>query len=252
MICIVASMKDIASRNIAENLLSMVKWRRNGSVYERNDMLLYFIEDEHIFHDNVDKEIEALGYEIKTIVFASRHASAARKKTLSVHAIGNFGKAEYGGIDKTLIPCNPLLMRDALGILKDIAPSAYEVCYEATHHGPYLEKPCFFIEVGSTEAEWRDARACRAVAEAILHMEEKKYGVAIGIGGGHYAPRFTDVALEKGVAFGHIAAKYAIEHLNEEMLRKMIDATPACEKAYFHGENKKIKEMLNGMGLIIS
>jgi len=114
-------MKDIASRNIAENLLSITKWKEKGNIYERDDMLLYFIDDEHIFHDDVDREIEALGYTIDTIIFASRHASVAKKKTLSIHAIGNFGKAEYGGRDKTLIPCSPILMRSALHILKEMA-----------------------------------------------------------------------------------------------------------------------------------
>jgi len=252
MICIVASMKDIASRNIAENLLSITKWKEKGNIYERDDMLLYFIDDEHIFHDDVDKEIEALGYTIDAIIFASRHASVAKKKTLSIHAIGNFGKAEYGGRDKTLIPCSPLLMRSVLQILKETAPKEYQVCYEATHHGPYLEKPCFFIEVGSTEAEWRDKKACRVIAEAILQMEEKNYEVAIGIGGGHYAPRFTDMALEGRIAFGHIAAKYAVEHLNEEMLKKMVDATPDCKKVCFHGKYERIEEIIRKTRLSIS
>ena len=248
MICVVASKKDIASRNIAKFLLSMEKWKE-GKIYEREGMLLYFINDEHIFHDYVDEEIENFGYEIDTIVFASRHASAAKKKTLSIHAIGNFSKAEYGGRDETLVTCNPLLMRNALELLKEKNLKGYEVCYEATHHGPYLKKPCFFIEVGSTEKEWRDEKACRAIAETILEMEEKKYEIAIGIGGGHYAPRFTDIALERNIAFGHIAAKYAVPYLNEEMLKKMIKATPGCKKAYFHGEYGGIEEMLKKLGV---
>ena len=250
MICIVASKRDIASMNIAKFLLLLEKWKDKGKLYVREDMVLYFIDDEHIFHDNIDEEIEKLGYSVNTIVFASRHASAAKKKTLSVHAIGNFGNAEYGGKDSTLIPCNPLLMRNALHLLIEKGLEKYEVCYEATHHGPYLKKPCFFIEVGSTEKEWQDEKACKALAEVILEIEERNYEVAIGIGGGHYAPRFTDIALEKGVAFGHIAARYAVQHLNKEMLQKMIEATPSCKRVYFHGEYDKIKRMLTEMGIL--
>lgn len=248
MLCIVISKEDIASNNIGEHLLSLEKWKRKGNIYFNNEKMIYFIEDTHIYHDNIDEEIEALGYKVSTIIFASRHASMARRKTLSVHAVGNFGKAEYGGKDATLIPCNPLLMRNALQLLKEKELEEYEVCYEATHHGPYLKKPCFFIEVGSTEREWRDEKACKAIAETILEIEEREYEVAIGIGGGHYAPRFTDIALEKGVAFGHIAAKYALP-LNEEMLIKMVEATPNCKKAYFHGEYKEIKEILTKIGI---
>ena len=252
MICIVISKQDIASMNIAKLLLSMERWKEKDGIYLNDGKMLYFIEDVHIYHDNVDKEVESLGYSPNTIIFASRHASIAKKRTLSIHAIGNFSKAEYGGKDTTLVPCNPLLMRDALELLKEKGLEEYETCYEATHHGPYLEKPCFFIEVGSTEKEWKDERACRAIAETILEMEERQHEIAIGIGGGHYAPRFTDMALEKDIAFGHIAAKYAVPYLNEEMLRKMIEATPGCKKAYFHGEHKEIKEMLRKMNVEIN
>jgi len=249
MICIVISREDIASKNIAKFLLSMEKWKEKNNVYISEGKFLYFINDTHIYHNNVDKEIEALGYEIDTIIFASRHASAAKKKTLTVHAIGNYGKAEYGGRDRTLVLCNPLLMRSALELLAEKNIEGYEVCYEATHHGPYLEKPCFFIEVGSTQEEWNDKKACKAIAEAILQLERKEYEVAIGIGGGHYAPRFTEIALEKNIAFGHISARYAIQHLDAEMLEKMVASTPHCKKAYFHGNYPDVKEILEKIGI---
>ena len=252
MICIVASKKDVASMNIAKFLLSIEKWRKKGKIYIKENMMLYFIEDEHIYHDNVDDEIEALGYSIDTIIFASRHASMAKRKTLTVHPVGNFSKAKYGGKDATLILCNPLLMKKGLELLKEKSLKGYEVCYEATHHGPYLKKPCFFIEVGSTEREWKDEKACKTVAEAILQMEEEKATISIGIGGGHYAPRFTEIALEKNVAFGHIAAKYAVKHLSYEMLRKMVEATPNCSKAHFHGDFEEIKEMVKKQGISIT
>lgn len=244
MICIVISKKDIASVGIGKKLLSMERWRERGKFYLNENFLIYFIDDLHIYHDNVDEEIKKSGYNVSTVVFASRHASKAKRKTLSVHAIGNFGKAEYGGIDGEIVKCNPLLMRNALALLKEKNLDEYEVCYEATHHGPYLKKECFFIEVGSTEKEWRDDKACSAIAETILNIEEEKYEVAVGIGGGHYAPRFTDIALEKNIAFGHIVARYAIANINEKMIAKILDATPGCKKAYFHGKYDEIERVL--------
>lgn len=243
MLCIIISKEDIASMNIAKWLLSLEKWKDREKIYINEEKLIYFIDDMHIYHNDVDKEIESLGYSIDTIIFASRHASVAEKKTLTVHPIGNYSKAEFGGKDSELVPCNPLLMRNALQLLKEKNLEKYEVCYEATHHGPYLKKPCFFIEVGSTEKEWNDERACKAIAETILEMEERKYDVAIGVGGGHYAPRFTEIALEKGTAFGHIAAKYAVKYLNDEMFDKMVNATPNCKKVYFHGKYPEIEEI---------
>mgnify|MGYP001136811958 CR=1 FL=1 len=49
------------------------------------------------------------------------------------------------------------------------APEGYEVMYEATHHGPTdIPLPSCFIELGSTEKEWNDRIAARAVAQAVL------------------------------------------------------------------------------------
>ena len=33
----------------------------------------------------------------------------------------------------------------------------YKLTLECTHHGPLIEKPCVFIEIGSTETEWEAA-----------------------------------------------------------------------------------------------
>lgn len=236
--------------NIARFLLSLATWEREtDSFYRSGEKVMYFIDDLHIYHDGVDRELSASGYPVDVVVFASRHASEAQRKTLTVHPIGNFGRAAYGGREETLVPSAPLLMRSALGFLKETRVEGYEVCYEATHHGPSLETPCFFIEVGSTEREWQDERACRAIAETILAMEEEPCEVAIGIGGGHYAPRFTDIALARGVAFGHMAARYAAGTLTDEMLERMVAATPGCSRAYFHGTYGKIEEKLKEMGI---
>jgi len=252
VIGIVISREDTASMNIARFLLSSAPWQeKSSSLYCAGERVMYFIDDLHIYHDGVDRELASSGHAVDVIVFASRHASAAQKKTLTVHPIGNYGKAEYGGRDRTLVPSAPFLMRNALELLKEKNAGDYEVCYEATHHGPYLEIPCFFIEVGSTEKEWQDEQACRAIAETILEMEEKPFEVAIGIGGGHYAPCFTEIALERDVAFGHIAARYATGNLTDEMLEKMVKATPGCTKAYFHGTYDKIEEKLKEMGIEI-
>ena len=243
MYCIIFSKEDEASINISKFVIEGRKWKK-GQLYVSDNFLIYFINDLHIYHDNIDKELEEKGYEVDALIFASRHASLQNRKTLSVHAIGNFGPAEYGGREGELVRCPPLLMLSALKILKEKNLEEYEVCYEATHHGPYLEKPSFFIEVGSTKEEWNDKRACKAVAEAIIGISEERAQVAIGIGGGHYAPRFTEIAFEKNVAFGHIAPKYV--RIDNNILLKMKNSTPGCEKAYLHGKidiEEKIKEI---------
>ncbi|MFQ6060765.1 MAG: D-aminoacyl-tRNA deacylase, partial [Thermoplasmata archaeon] len=110
----------------------------------------------------------------------------------------------------------------------------YKVSFEATHHGPYLGTPAFFIEIGSDEGCWQEESAGRAIAEAILSIKPEREPIAIGVGGGHYAPRMTDVALECRLSFGHIIPSYALRDIKEEMLEKAVEKTSGAENVYFH------------------
>jgi D-aminoacyl-tRNA deacylase len=215
--------------------------------------------DEHIYHDNVDRELEdALKekHKPKCIIYASRHRSESGKRSLTVHPIGNFGDAEFGGQPKTLVPASPHLMTQAIRVLKNKAKSMdYAVSFEATHHGPYLQTPAFFIEIGSEEEAWKDESAGRVIAETILETQKVDYPVGIGVGGGHYAPRITDVALEREISFGHIVPTYALNYLTQEMADQVVARTNDAEKIYFHkkkmkaGQHTKWKEIFLGLGM---
>ena len=139
-------------------------------------------------------------------------------------------------------------MTHLLRILKKNAKQAnlyHKVCFEVTHHGPYMSIPTLFVEVGSNEEEWIKKEPANIVAKSVLallssyHYEEDftdKISVVVGIGGGHYAPRFTDVALEKKIAFGHMIPSYHIDagNINDEIFEKVLQATPDVKGIYFH------------------
>jgi D-aminoacyl-tRNA deacylase len=201
-------------------------------------IVAYFIDDIHLNHDHVDRELASQGILLDAVVFASRHASRSGHNTLSVHPVGNYRSAAYGGRERTLVPAAPYLMAQALRhMAADAQGLPYLVCYEVTHHGPYLETPSLFIEVGSTAREWQDRQACRVVAAAITRLEVPSQDtVAVGIGGGHYAPRFTDIAKRKRVAFGHMIPRYHLEDLNLGQIRQVIAATPGAQCVFAHGD----------------
>jgi D-aminoacyl-tRNA deacylase len=262
MKAIIISKPDIASCNILDNLLKIRNWKEEGEfqgnpVFYHGDILIATINDEHIFHDNVDKEIfGALGEKLEVIIYASRHRSESGKRSLTVHPIGNYAKAEFGGKERTLVPSSPHLMTEAMRILrKEAADLDFSVSFEATHHGPYLETPTFFIEIGSDESAWRDKNAASAIAETIMEVEIKEYPVGIGVGGGHYSPRMTDVAKERKISFGHIIPTYALPNLDSEMTSQVVEATSGVEKVYFHRKQIKgrqyseLKELFSGIGL---
>jgi len=49
------------------------------------------------------------------------------------------------------------------------------------------------------------------VARAILSAGPAAGPVVVGVGGGHYAPRFTELALSREVRFGHMLPAYAMD-----------------------------------------
>jgi D-aminoacyl-tRNA deacylase len=52
-------------------------------------------------------------------------------------------------------------------------------------------------------------------------LESKEtFPAAFGIGGGHYAPSFTKVILEKEYAVGHMLPKYYIDEIDLECFRQ--------------------------------
>ncbi|MDD3160058.1 MAG: D-aminoacyl-tRNA deacylase [Candidatus ainarchaeum sp.] len=206
---------------------------------------IYAFDEESIFI-NLDKLSE------NQIIFVTKHMSKAEKKSLTVHSIGNFDKAEFGGLDKKLVLANPKLagifLRNLEKYAKELNLKEYEICYEVTHHGPYSEKLCIFIEVGGTEKEWSDLEACKIIAKTILESinKENKDLVAIGLGGGHYAPEFSKVTKRTNISFGHICPKYNLENLTFELLNEMIEKSNAnlivIDYKGLGKEKEKIKE----------
>lgn len=153
----------------------------------------------------------------EAVVFLSKHASQAGVASFTTHSLGNWGnEAKLGGRPGELSTASPLLMLQVLRGLASKEADA-EKTYEATHHGPLLDVPCIFAELGGNERITGSEQAIGSVADAVYEAvstfasREVEYGkVAIGIGGTHYSGRFTKLALESGYAFSHIMSKRAM------------------------------------------
>jgi len=105
----------------------------------------------------------------------------------------------------------------------------YKITLEATHHGPLIDKPCLFIEIGSTETQWVDRKAGFVIATTIRDtIEEFKPNpyaeVAIAIGGPHYCPNFNKLQLNSNVAIAHVIPSYSIP-ITKEMIQQAMDNT---------------------------
>ena len=223
-VLIIASRADPASMNIADKLVELHGFEPTNAsfegspIYARGPVKLVFTATEPIHAEHVGR---ALPRAPEAIIFASRHASAKGEPTLSTHTPGNLGfTAEHGGRPRELAISEPLRMKAALLSLSEAGKKevlrGFSVCLEATHHGPTgLGVPTLFVEIGSTPDRWTDPSAGEAVAEAIWEAATRpsRAKKAVGLGGGHYAPKLTAVALETDLAIGHIVPKYVFQAL---------------------------------------
>lgn len=233
-IAIISSLNDKASVNIKENLINNFEFNKLEEQFDNNDVFqckiddkiikLYTINSELIYLDDLDKKIDAALF-----IFISRHSAKEARKSLTVHAIGNFGKAELGGKEKTLCTAPSVYMK---GILIELNKNSwdldFEITMEATHHGPYLEKPVLFVEIGSSEKEWEDKDAGNIIAKSLissLNNKNKDYESVFVIGGGHYNHVATKAMLKSNLAAGHICAKYNLENLDYELIKQAMEKT---------------------------
>jgi D-aminoacyl-tRNA deacylase len=198
-----------------------------------NGMLMLRRPGQHIHDERVDLRLPAdLRERRPTLVFPSIHRSEKNVECLTVHPLGNPGStAEVGGRPRTLVATDPRGMASTLRLLEErAAPLNLEVTYEATHHGPELGLPAFFVEIGFGDAARPSDEAVRALADAIPEIDpDPRDRVALGVGGGHYAPHFTDLALRRRWAFGHILSRHALAELDAATARTAWDQTEGAE-----------------------
>ena len=238
MILLVHSARDIAGVNIAEHVLQLRPFIKTNQKFQEDPIYRAEVSGKQV--DFVTIEEEAVNAQTlsesfpnaELIVFLSRHSSQSGTPTLTVHTPGNLGAAELGGLPRSvsISPANAMqIALKALNRLKQEMNLSYEVSYEGTHHGPSLLVPTMFVELGSSEIQWRDQEAAKAVAqaslEAVANFEKSTCATVLGIGGTHYNSKFTKMALEGEAAFGHMIPKYAIPNLDSEILAQCVKRT---------------------------
>lgn len=191
----------------------------------------------HVHDEHLDRNLPTPVRERRpTLVFPSIHRSAKNLPGMTVHSLGNPGPtADLGGRPRTLVPSDP---RSAVAVLRSMAEEApsvgLPVSYEATHHGPELDHPAFFVEIGAGEEGEPTPEQIRVLARSLTSIvPDPSDRVVLGIGGGHYAPHFTELALRRRWAFGHILSRHALETLSSETARSAWSLTPDAEGLLF-------------------
>ncbi|MBI4149789.1 D-aminoacyl-tRNA deacylase [Candidatus Woesearchaeota archaeon] len=238
-IALIISTCDYAGLNIQQALFKHAPFNQRKEHFEDkpihewqtslHTVRTYMTDDWCVEAENIDSRIKWPACEL--IIFPITHRSAEGVPSLTVHTPGNWDKAELGGKPRWLPMTHAPLMKFALQTLKkEASETSHNVTMEATHHGPYVEKPIFFIEIGSSEEQWKDPVMGEIIAKTLIYVLSQpipECKIAIGIGGPHYMPNFNNIALNTDIAVGHVCPKYNLSHLDREMIQKAMCASNA-------------------------
>ena len=292
---IVISSGDVASYNQANSLLKMANWVELHPV-EGNRAVsfmharMWWMPDGVLWEDNLDKRWEmATGEKPTEVIFPSRHSAASGKPSLTLHPIGTMQTPldetpKFGGKSADCPPPNPRLgpwWRELNKVANDFA--GFDLSLETTHHGPWLETPSLFIEIGSTIETWGHLEAAEILSGIIFRGlgldnsdgigQWKNEGqVLITLGGGHYAPRANKICMKEGIWLGHMLATYALPFTRDEegevsgmwenSIRTAVESTrkafpggeiiSSMEKKAFKGwQRQAIRELMSELGVPI-
>ena len=237
-ILLVASEIDPVARRLAEvwGAVPPTDWTVDGVRLRRWAKGPYYIRRPtlHIHDEQLDTKLPPeLLRQQPTLVFPSIHRSRQNIRCLTVHPLGNPGaSAEVGGRPRSLVPTDPELMTATLRVVADEARAlGRTTTYEATHHGPELSLPAFFVEIGYGDLPGPPEEEIACLARILPSLSRPAGGnrIALGVGGGHYAPHFTDLALRRRWAFGHILSRHALEEVDPATAREALRLTPRAE-----------------------
>ena len=256
---------DDCSRISQASASLIPEYKSFESVKHDNTILMIFQHD-LINLTNIDDIIP----KNSILLFLSKHVSKNKIPALTSHFTGNFGSSNiFGGSPYEVGIAFPTFQKEYMKQLELSLENLnkFDLTIEASHHGPTSSRnPIMFIEIGSTEDDWKNKFAAAAVCKSLLNTVAKFKGdiiptssnIAIGLGGNHYPQKFNDLILKSNIAFASIASKYNLENINEAMLGQMKSKSvePVTEifldKKGVGSERQRLVRMAESQGLIVN
>jgi len=230
---LVASSKNVASMTMASALIKNHGFESTGiafgstPLYQSGSVIIATMDTDIINPPDLDAYFRPQAY-----IFLSTHRSESGIPSLTVHTTGNFTDKEVlGARPREVGAIDPDLQKNYF-----IAPNerrsrldGYEITIEATHHGPTsLRRPVLFVELGSSETQFRDEHAAEVIADALMASlaSGKKWDkVALAFGGTHYPEKFNKALLEGDCALSAVVAKHYLQWIDGEMFGQLIQRT---------------------------
>ena len=192
VVLIAVSGTDIASTNQADALRRFEEWVElepveNQPAFGRMNVRMWILPGSVLREDFLARRWKnATGESVDEIIFPSRHSAASGRPSLTLHPIGVMQldvdeTPPYGGKAGKAPPPSTRLASWWQELVQksehaDLGEE-FDKSLEVTHHGPWLEVPSLFIEVGSTSATWGHIGAAEFLAD-IIHR-------GLGLDGGN-------------------------------------------------------------------
>ena len=256
-VALLYSERDPAGMNIAKEVKKELG--EQFTIKGRNYELISF--EREILYVGSEEELGVEKFDF--IIALSRHSGTPNHPIFTAHVPGNFGQARYGGESFKLGISIPSLMKEYLKAAAKRAPAiGYWIGFEPTHHGPTLDIPLVFLEIGCDEVAWNDPKGIRAASEslagALTNWEEGKYIPSIAFGGPHVNDHFTKVELMTDVAIGHAVRKLDAGWVDKVMIQQAIERNgeppelAIVDNKGLKGEDReRIESALRDLGLKI-
>lgn len=269
-VALVVSTQDAAGMNIRKALLGLPAFEESTEVFQGHavcraglggrDLRLYTLGQDSVSAEHLDRELADAGFSPDLIIFLTKHQGGEGIQSLSCHSPGNWDKAEMGGSPRTLCPAPAAMLKAAsIALKKEADALGWIFSHEVTHHGPELDTPVMFMEIGSTEKEWPVEEAGQAVARAVkalLSERREQCKTVLLLGGGHYSHYAEKLQLQSGYAMGHACPKFMLPALDREMLLLALDKTVSTERPLvlldwkgLGTEKARLRELLESEGI---
>jgi D-aminoacyl-tRNA deacylase len=198
--------------------------KRGQSFYSPTFGVKLYVTDESLL---TLETLDVMYPNARAYIFLSKHRSDSGIPTLTCHCTGNFADAPFGGNPKEIAIALPSLQKAYLQALAKADIVGYDIIIEATHHGPTsLKKPVLFVELGSSEKQWGDIGAAKAMCDCLLGVLgrlEPCRKVGIALGGTHYPIKFNKLLIESEFGLAAVASKHALGAIDQSMLAQMIE-----------------------------
>lgn len=196
---------------------------------------IIFAEIEKAAHSLDDAYLKKMNADY--FIVLSIHSLADKPKRLSVHPCGNWNDLwvlgngiSLGGIKKTLSKSSGAFLKFAyLSLLKNNNLKDYIVSIECTHHGPAVNKPILFLEIGCSEKEFKDDNAKKVVVNVVKdimnNFSESKKKSCVVLGGDHYMRNISDLLFNTNLQVSHMCPSSNIAFFDGSMLKEAINKT---------------------------